>query len=390
MKKITNKFMAASLAFTLGLGGIVTVTNAKSITESLKATYNNIKVAYNGSLVSPKEEPFMVNGRVYVSLRDAGEITGNAVDWKNNTVYISNGINTNLATLQQEVAEKNYRITTLTSKISQLEKELELLKGQGSNSSNNSDKTINEILDSALKVITKDYDEDFDVEWTFDLTSRSNYIELDIKFDGDDYSKEFSKISATKLKGFIDDICGTLASEFKGSDLEGSQIKGELYDTDAKKAIGTFTYSKSGSLSYDPVRSSTSYSDMEEDLLEGLLDDTYEMRLPYLRTRGESSIVHELPIEDISISERNNKLYFEIEIDFKKPGSSATYAEEWNDVDENRCLDTYYAFMKSIAKELADEYSFSLGDIEGTIIDSYTDDILGEYSSDKFRFKDAE
>lgn len=385
MKKHYSKFTAVAIAFSIGLGSMVTVTNAKSITETLKATYNNIKVAYNGGLVTPTEEPFMINGRVYVSLRDAGQITGNSVDWKNNTVYITS--QTNSSQLEQEIAQKNYTINAQASKIATLEKQLEELKG---NSSNESNISSSKVLSDALKVINNEYDDEYKVDWTFVLTEKSNYVDLQIKFDGDEDKTAFNDMSSTKLKGFIEDICDTLAEEFEDTKLEGLEIKGDLYDVDSKDTLGTFKYSTSGTLTYTASTSNKSYAAMEEEILEGLLEDDYDMTLPYIRTNGNSSQIYEIPIKDLSITESRGTIKFEVEVDFRKSGSTETYADEWNDINESYCKSNFEDFMKDIADEISDEYNINSRDIDGYILDYHTDDILAEYSSNSFKFKDAD
>ncbi|MGL6173219.1 MAG: stalk domain-containing protein, partial [Cellulosilyticaceae bacterium] len=81
MKLRNKKFAAISLSLLLGTSAFATVLQADTITKSLKATFNDIKVTFNGENKQPAKEPFMVDGTVFVSLRDAGQMTGNNVDW---------------------------------------------------------------------------------------------------------------------------------------------------------------------------------------------------------------------------------------------------------------------------------------------------------------------
>ena len=120
-------------ALTLGcamlmVSGALSVS-AANLTKKVEAVYNNIKVTYDGKAQAPQYEPFMINGTVYVSLRDAGQITNNNVNWDstNKTVQITSktpqgGVS------EAELANKNLEIATLKNQVANLEKQVAYYK----------------------------------------------------------------------------------------------------------------------------------------------------------------------------------------------------------------------------------------------------------------------
>ncbi len=69
MKKQFKGFISGVVITSVLFTNILPVL-AKTGTEQLNATYNNIKMYLNGEKInSPAGEPFMVNGTTYVPLR---------------------------------------------------------------------------------------------------------------------------------------------------------------------------------------------------------------------------------------------------------------------------------------------------------------------------------
>lgn len=75
---------------------IPTTVYGKSLTESIKVTYNNIKLSIDGNSITPKDakgnkvEPFIYNGTTYLPVRAVAEAMGKEVLWDefDNTVII--------------------------------------------------------------------------------------------------------------------------------------------------------------------------------------------------------------------------------------------------------------------------------------------------------------
>ena len=91
MKKYVTGFVAGLL-----IGSMTVGTFAATGSQSIKATYKNIKVAVNNKVVALKDangktvEPFVYNGTTYLPVRGVATALGQQVSWdsKSNTVYI--------------------------------------------------------------------------------------------------------------------------------------------------------------------------------------------------------------------------------------------------------------------------------------------------------------
>jgi hypothetical protein len=67
-----------------------------SLTKSIKAVYRNIAIVIDGKANVPSEEPFIVDGHVYVPLRYIAQALGSQVQWDNtnNRVLITSAAKT--------------------------------------------------------------------------------------------------------------------------------------------------------------------------------------------------------------------------------------------------------------------------------------------------------
>lgn len=91
MKKYITGFVAGLLIGSMTVGAF-----AATGSQSIKATYKNIKVAVNNKVVALKDangktvEPFVYNGTTYLPVRGVATALGQQVSWdsKSNTVYI--------------------------------------------------------------------------------------------------------------------------------------------------------------------------------------------------------------------------------------------------------------------------------------------------------------
>ena len=91
MKKYVTGFVAGLL-----IGSMTVGTFAATGSQSIKATYKNIKVAVNNKVVALKDangrtvEPFVYNGTTYLPVRGVATALGQQVSWdsKSNTVYV--------------------------------------------------------------------------------------------------------------------------------------------------------------------------------------------------------------------------------------------------------------------------------------------------------------
>jgi hypothetical protein len=76
-----SRLRLVALLLVVLLLGIYGVAQAATITKTLKAVYRNIALVVDGKVAQVDEEPFIVDGRVYVPLRHVAQILGAKVDW---------------------------------------------------------------------------------------------------------------------------------------------------------------------------------------------------------------------------------------------------------------------------------------------------------------------
>ncbi|NLG85836.1 MAG: hypothetical protein GX489_01215 [Firmicutes bacterium] len=77
-KRLTAFLVVAALFIAYG------TAQGASLTKTIKAVYRNIVVVVDGKANVPSEEPFIVDGHVYVPLRYIAQALGAQVDWDNN------------------------------------------------------------------------------------------------------------------------------------------------------------------------------------------------------------------------------------------------------------------------------------------------------------------
>lgn len=347
-KKMSARALCLSLAIGTAFSG--TALYAASNTKTLKAVYNNIKVSYDGQLKSMSIEPFLINGSVYVPLRGISEVTGSSVNWANNTVYITSG-NTVPGTSQLELQNILLENASLKQQLASSKAELEKYKKEYESedlSSSSVSKTLKEIKDR--------YDDDYHVEWDFDLREKSSRLELTISYDSRDDGSDFNDISSSKLEDFIEDICKDIQDNHPRTEIRGT-VEDSRYDR--KKA--SFEFSKSGSIDFDKENISDDLRDLEDDLE----DDYKHVDAPF-----------SLPVESISLSDKNDTITYTVYIDL----DTDSLILNWNKIDESSSDKRKVEdFMREVKKDI--ERKFDM-DVEGIIKDEASSRILSQIADD--------
>lgn len=114
-----RKFLALCIAALAVTATGVSVI-AKTSTENINVSYNNIKIVVDGKTVLTDTEPFIYNGTTYLPVRAVGEALGKEVNWDSatNTVYLgsttgSAPTNTSTSTAINKVIydENNLKVT---------------------------------------------------------------------------------------------------------------------------------------------------------------------------------------------------------------------------------------------------------------------------------------
>ena len=90
--KIKGFIAGVCVAFVVSSG----VVFADSVSKTVTAVYNNIKIFVDGEKITPKDangntvEPFIIDGTTYLPVRAVASALGKEVDWDgtSNSVYI--------------------------------------------------------------------------------------------------------------------------------------------------------------------------------------------------------------------------------------------------------------------------------------------------------------
>jgi hypothetical protein len=370
LNKRKQKFVALGLASFIGLGTLG-ATQAASVVKTLKATYNNIKITYDGALQSPNMEPFMVDNTVYVSLRDAGQITGNSVAWENNTVKITSGTSSNAA-LEQQIVAKNFEITKLQAEKTQLQAQVTALQAQLN--TQKEEETSTSDLKTVLSNIRKTYEassrSNLNMEWYIDLktNSRGDTATLTLTYTTKADRDKFESTSDSRVQTFLKDVCEDI---YKGL---GIKVEGEIIDDyRTSTTMADFSYSTSGRLTYTRARTQTTVNQFAKDLE----DDFYNSLPALLLTSSSISGAPAAPTHltsfgktfTLTITETSQDTFeFVIQLALSENertawnGTHATYLNEAN----------LLKFMATIRDEIAYEFDVDTNSITGYVSNGNT------------------
>lgn len=364
MKQTTKRIGALSLATLVATGVIATNVDAASLTRTQKTIYNNIRVNYNGQTVTPMQEPFMIDGTVYVSLRDAGQITGNQVLWSNNTVQLSGSTGSSMN--DQVIMQKDLQIATLNAKLNDANKKIETLQTSSSSSSSNGTPSSTSIK-KMIENLEDDYGDEKKVEWSFDLKEKSGKLYLTVSYESRYDRSDFDSISTSTLEKFLKDICEDVAYDFKDT-----AIVGELVDETKNNTVISFDYSTKGKFSASKSYTKTALRDLEDDL-EG--NSRYK-KLPNIPHDTLNNL--EIKVQDILLNANSDfdSIDFEVRIDL-----SSTSQTAWNSLREGSNTRDLERFFEDIYKDIEDEF-------DGAKINGYircSDKIILKYEDQKLR-----
>lgn len=265
MSKKIKQAVAVACIMTIGTGAFS--VNAANLSKNVTAIYNNIKVTYNGASQTPQYEPFMIDGTVYVSLRDAGQITNNTVNWDgvNKTVQIVSKTPT-VSVTEQELANKNLEIATLKSQLDAANKKIayyEQLEEEKKEEESKKPDLSATGLKKMLTIIEDKYEDENAVEWEFDLTydSKKEILNVTVAYNSKYDGTRFDRISSTKLTTMMKSICEDIQKE-----LGALEIKGTLVDDYKDETFASFDLNAKGKFAYTLEISSSAIKDMEDDI----------------------------------------------------------------------------------------------------------------------------
>lgn len=251
------------LCFVLGLSTVFSagIVDAANYTKTLKATYRNIRVSYNGTIKSIDQEPFAIDGSTYVPVRAVGELVGANVTWDgpNNLIKItstaSNTVPTDnsaqLIALQQQLQTSNYNLALAQREVETLKAELATYKNNTSNPSSSTGTSISsEQLTATEDYLVDNYSEYFrNIEFDFDLRKSSSYLVLTISYDTRNENTAYDELSQTKIDTFLEKVCDEIANRHADIDIEGtieytrsSAIEKASFEYNSKKDKVTTDY----------------------------------------------------------------------------------------------------------------------------------------------------
>ncbi len=142
-------------------------------------------------------------------------------------------------------------------------------------------------LEYATKLLYREIDDQYDVEWLFDITlGRDDNLLFDISFEGEEFLESYLDITEKRLEGLIYFACETLHSEL-GSYYP---IEGYVYDEDTDKEYLRF-YFEDGELKLEEILMTDDQADDILDLLEDQLEESLEMEWEFRLETAESSLL---------------------------------------------------------------------------------------------------
>lgn len=364
--KMSKNYKRLCIVLGLGTALFATVVDAANYTKTLKATYRDIGVNYNGTSKTLSAEPFLVDGSTYVPLRAVSEIMGANVKWDgtSGTVSITDN-SSSTASLQQELAAKTYEVTTLTRELETVKAELATYK--------NSTSTGTDISSTAIsKTLTKlsdTYATTEKVDWEFDLTQKSSKLVLTISYDSRYDDTKFNRISSSSLKSFVDDVCETVRESHSNIEIEGTI-------TDSRNDVikADFTYSKTDRLSFDlRADSYATFANSLRRYYSSFNSISYNAVTNNNGNITTTTANFSLPINDITLSEGGGIITFTVNVNL----SDNALKTSWNAINRNGEI-TIEDLLLDIQGDIEDEYGF---DVEGIVKDTYTGNTIGVISS---------
>ena len=374
MKLKSRKALALVCIGTISAGAMT--LSASQLSKTAKLVYNNIKVRVDGEYKTPKLEPFFIGDSVYVSLRDAGELTNNQIGWDNanQTVDIKTG-NSNVSAIEVELANKNAEIARLKSQIKQLEEQVEAeddsTPGHSSNN-NNSSSTTGVTIESILQDIKKDYGFKHDISWSYTLEkSGSDKLILTMKYDSDRDGDDFKYLSEGTLKNLVRTIVTDIQDAY--GDVK---IEGKVYDTEKKETAATFTLTSTGNYNFNYEKKTAYTKKQLEDFQKDLEEEYY--KFPEIKF-GEIYDGTSIRLSKIELLETSGNLEYGVHCTFM---GRFNYA--WNAVEEGSATDKLEAYMDDIQEEIEDK--FDVRNVTGYL---YNDEghVMAEYSNGDLKLR---
>ncbi|MGL4361801.1 MAG: stalk domain-containing protein [Cellulosilyticaceae bacterium] len=355
MNKNSIKIIALSSALVIGTGAVS--LNAASLTKSIQARYNNIRVTLDGAekSVPSDREPFIYDDRTYIAVADVANLSGLTAIWNSSkqTVELSTKPSANVADLTLQLANKTAelestknklttaetKITASETKISELEKELATVKAAlekyENDPSNPNTEVLPDITNSDLSdmvdELTYKFDDDLDIDWTFDLSAdqKEGVLELAASFKRVDLSG-FILVDDEDLEAFISDMSKMIRKEFGKVGIVGEIIGNN-------ETLTNFSVTSAGVVTLEHQNST-----VHMNRINALISD-YFKKLTSFSGFSTNILVEDI---DVSVAKNYRSATATVSVDLTK----ANDQEKWNTFCDNVSTRT----KRSIEKELSD------------------------------------
>lgn len=377
-----KKWLALSMSAAL----LATPIYGAGYSKNQIVQYGGTNLVYNDEDKTDAVQPIVIEGTTYLPIRAMSNLLGLNIGWSqaSKTVTIDGVLSTS-SSLQAELQAKNYEITMLR-------RELETLRGQtvtppsnNTSSSNNSSSSSydttygTDILGTEITATRRALEDEFsdyfdDIEFDFSLSLSGSRLKLLISIDGTSENREFRRLSSSKVKAFVEDVCEEIRDRH-----EDIAISGEIENDDTGKTLYTFSYSKGDNLSFssssssDSSSSSSSYSRDEEGIKAELERIVTRAGKVYINDYDSSIGIDRFYVREMSDSTIYASLYLDL-------SSSESAKDAWNRNTGYNNNDELRRQLSNFSDDLKENYN-----IKYTIYDYRSGTTLGTYDYDDNR-----
>jgi hypothetical protein len=333
MKSKAKKITVFIVIFTFLLSS---VGFASDYYKQINAWFGDIKIVNNNQTVYPDTQPFIAEGTTYVSVRTMANLFNKEIGWNGDTrtITVTDKPDSEVLTLKQQLASKDFEISQLKAKVSALELHL------GDDSSTTD-------LDDLEDQLNDDYDEYRDIEFDITLSGDEDDITVKIDVDRDDFEDEWDDLTDSRKKTYLQDIVDDILDEYEDADIDGY-----IRDSSSSKTskLLTFDVSSSGNVRMYDDDDSTSISDLEDDL-----NDEYEDYFDDIEL-------------SIDLNGDSDNITYRVYIDYDE------YEDEWDDLTDNKIR----SFMSAIYGDI--EYELDDPNIMGYVFDKNDNSSMARYT----------
>ncbi|GBF35624.1 topoisomerase IV subunit A [Desulfocucumis palustris] len=251
-------------------------------TKQLKASYENLKITVDGMPITyqPNQEPFIIDGSTFLSIRAVAEALGCTVTWvaPTKTVMVSNNF-------KQQALQKDQEIAKLKSQITQKDQEIQTLKTQVANlqdDDEDDDYYYDDDDDEDLSDLEDDLNDDYDkigrvsVD-SIELSGDEDDVDVEIEVDLGDDEDEWADLSDSQIRSFINSIVNDIQDEFS----DDTEVSGKIIDSDSDDTLVKFSKEGDDSLEVDyrdeDYRGNSDSDSDGDDVCDDLIGNSYRV-----------------------------------------------------------------------------------------------------------------